>query len=373
VRGGPTGPTAHRYHAGIATGHSLWQIDAMIEIDGSYGEGGGQILRTSLSLSALLRRPFRITNIRRARRKPGLMPQHLAAVRALTEITDATVSGDGIASTVLQFDPGETRAGRFAFDITTAGSLSLLLQAVLPPLAFAQGPSQISLTGGTHVPFSPTFHYLAEVFCPLLQRLGVTVSMNLERYGFYPKGGGRVSVQVGSGAAIQTAHLTEAGELRSIQGISTVTNLPLHIAARQRRACLQSLSRQGYGAHMQSNAVGGPGAGSFVFLRIETDTALAGFSALGARGKRAEAVGMEAAEQAIRHLATGACLDPHLADQIALYLAVAPGASVFTTSRISEHLLTNLWTIQRFVGLEYTVDGKKDRPGTIALKPAPAK
>ncbi len=357
----------------IAGSQAMWQSDAMIEIDGSHGEGGGQIVRTSLSLSALLQRPFRITNIRRARKKPGLMPQHLAAVRALTEITDATVSGDGIASTVLQFDPGETRAGRFAFDITTAGSLSLLLQAVLPPLAFAHGPSQISLTGGTHVPFSPTFHYLVEVFCPLLRRLGVTVSMDLEQHGFYPKGGGRVSVQVAPCAAIQTAHLTEAGELRSIRGISAVTNLPLHIAGRQRQACLQRLSRQGYAAHMESDAVGGPGAGSFVFLRIETDTLLAGFSALGARGKRAEAVGIDAAEQAIRHLATGACLDPHLADQIVLYLAVAPGASVFTTSRITEHLLTNLWTIQRFVGLEYTVDGTKGRPGTIALKPAPVR
>ncbi len=358
--------------AGIAAGDPLWHSDAMIEIDGSHGEGGGQILRTSLSLSAVLRRPFRIKNVRRARSKPGLRPQHLAAVHALTEITGASVSGDGLGSTRLQFEPGAIRTGRFAFEITTAGSLSLLLQAVLPPLVFAQGPSQIALTGGTHVPFSPTYHYLAEIFCPFLRRLGIVVSMDLQHYGFYPRGGGRVSVTVAPGAILQPIHLTETGALRSIRGLSAVANLPMHIAARQRQACLQNLARHGYSADLESKAVEAPGPGSFLFLKIERNTGMAGFSALGARRKRAEAVGMEAAEQAIAHLATGACLDPHLADQIVPYLAMAPGTSLFTTSRISEHLLTNLWTTQRFVDLAYTVNGRQGGPGTIEIKPAPA-
>ncbi len=345
----------------------------MIEIDGSYGEGGGQILRTSLSLSALLQRPCRMTNIRRARSKPGLRPQHLAAVRALTEITGASVSGDALGSTELQFEPRAIRTGRFAFDITTAGSVSLLLQALLPPLLFAEGPSQLSLTGGTHVPFSPLYDYLADIFCPFLQRLGVTLSIDLERHGFYPKGGGRVSARVAPCKVLRPIRLTESGGLRSIRGISAVANLPQHIARRQRQACLHRLSEQRYSARVAEKTVHAVEAGSFVFLRTERELLFGGFSALGARGKRAETVGAEAAEKAIVYLATGACLDPHLADQIVLYLALASGRSVFTTSHISEHLLTNLWTIQKFVGLEYSVESTPGGgPGTITLEPRAA-
>lgn len=162
----------------------------MIEIDGSYGEGGGQILRTALALSCLTGKAFRIFNIRKERTKPGLMPQHLVAVRAAAQVAGAAVEGDSRGSTQLRFDPGKIRNGIFHFDIGTAGSVSLVLQTVILPLLFAGGRSTIVLTGGTHVPFSPSYHYLAEVFSPMLARLGGQVTLSVDSFGFYPRGGG---------------------------------------------------------------------------------------------------------------------------------------------------------------------------------------
>src|SRR4030066_2302581 len=164
----------------------------MIEIDGSFGEGGGQILRTSLSLSCLLKRHLRIFNIRRRRKKPGLMPQHLMGIRSLKLISNARVSGDSQGSIELLFEPGEVKAGDYFFDIGTAGSTSLLLQAILPPLIFAEHKSSLTLKGGTHVPFSPPFHYISKVFIPIMNKLGIKVKAAIESYGFYPKGGGKV-------------------------------------------------------------------------------------------------------------------------------------------------------------------------------------
>jgi len=341
----------------------------MIEIDGSFGEGGGQILRTSLSLSCLLNRPFRIFNIRRKRKKPGLMPQHLMGIRSLKLISNARVTGDSQGSIELLFEPGEVKAGDYFFDIGTAGSTSLLLQAIIPPLIFANNRSSLTLKGGTHVPFSPPFHYISEVFIPILNKLGIEAKATIESYGFYPKGGGKVHVEIKMADKIEAANYLERGQLTKVYGLSGVGNLPLSIAERQKNAALTILISQGINAEIETISVSTPGQGTFMFLEAATENCLAGFSSLGERGKKAELVGEEAAKKFLDYYSTSACLDRHLADQIVLYLGVAKGESSFTTAEISGHLLTNLWVIKEFLGIQYAVEGEIGKPGKVTINP----
>ncbi len=342
----------------------------MLEIDGSFGEGGGQVLRTSLSLSCLLNKPFRIFNIRIKRKKPGLMPQHLMGIRALKLISNAKVEGDSVGSTELIFEPKDVKAGDYVFDIGTAGSISLLLQALLPPLIFAKDRSSLSLRGGTHVPFSPTFHYINEVFIPVLHKLGIEIKADIESYGFYPKGGGKVKVEITPADRIIGTNLLDRGEIKSIKGISGVGNLPLSIAERQKDSAVKVLASQGLKAEIESIAVPAFGNGTFIFLKAETENCIAGFSSLGERGKRAELVGEEVAKSFLDYYLTNMCLDPHLADQIVLYLSIAHGESSFTTSEITNHLFTNLWVMERFLGTFYKIEGEIGNPGKVTISPS---
>jgi RNA 3'-terminal phosphate cyclase (ATP) len=342
----------------------------MIEIDGSYGEAGGQILRTALSLSCVLEKPFRMFNIRKGRSKSGLMPQHLMCVRALAKICGASVRGDEAGSMELIFIPSNPRPGDYEFDIGTAGSTSLLLQAVLPPLVFSKKKSSVTLKGGTHVPFSPPFHYISEVFVPTLRRLGIGLNISVESFGFYPKGGGKIRVEVLPSSGVKAVDLTTRGEIEKITGISGVVHLPLSIAERQKNAAIETLSGHALRAEIDLLSADSFGPGTFVFLKAEAAGCSAGFSSLGERGKRAEAVGREAAEELIGYYYTGACLDHHLADQIVLYLAFADGPSSFTTSRVTGHLITNLWATEKFTGLQYSIEGEKGKPGNVDLTPS---
>jgi RNA 3'-terminal phosphate cyclase (ATP) len=340
----------------------------MLEIDGSFGEGGGQVLRTSLSLSCLLNKPFRIFNIRIKRKKPGLMPQHLMGIRALKLISNARVKGDAKSSTELIFEPEEVKAGDYLFDIGTAGSTSLLLQTIILPLIFAKSRSSLSLIGGTHVPFSPPFHYISEVFIPILKKLGISIETRIESYGFYPKGGGKVRVEIIPSGKIKGMRFLERGEIKKLRGISGVGNLPLSIAERQKDAALKILASEGLKAEIETLSVLTPGQGTFMFLGAETDYCIAGFSSLGERGKRAELVGEETAKKFLSYYSTPPCLDHHMADQIVLYLAIAQGESSFTTSEISNHLLTNLWAIDKFLGIQYVIEGEIGKPGRVTIK-----
>ncbi len=341
----------------------------MLEIDGSFGEGGGQILRTALSLSCLLRKPFRMFNIRKGRRKSGLMPQHLTCVHALALISNASVHGGAIGSAELVFEPDEPKPGDYFFDIGTAGSTSLLLQAILPPLVFSKKESRITLTGGTHVPFSPPYHYISGVFIPMLSRLGIKIQVSILRYGFYPKGGGRIYVEVFPSAGAKGLSLTNRGEVKKVSGISAVSDLPLGIAERQKRAVLRLLEQSKIAAEIETLQVTSYSPGTFVFLESPAENCNAGFSSLGERGKKAETVGEEAARELLDYYSSDACLDPHLADQIVLYLAAADSGSAFTTSRITDHLLTNLQVIEKFLGIRYAVEGEKGNPGRISIIP----
>jgi len=344
----------------------------MIEIDGSWGEGGGQILRTSLSLSCLLNVPLRIYNIRKGRKKPGLMPQHLTAVRASALISGAYIEGDKEGSTELIFRPKGIKAGEYFFDITTAGSVSLLAQCLLPALIFSEGSSTLTLLGGTHVPFSPVFHYISMVFVPMLRRLGIDIEAEIESYGFYPRGGGRVRLRI-NGKSLKKQGFTEIsdrGRILFTRGISGVANLPISIAERQKEGFLKAFKDFSLPQppEIELKEVNSPGQGTFFFFLIEAEGSISGFSSLGERGKRAEIVGEEVAIECLKYLNSGAALDPHLADQIVLYLALLKEGAGFSTSRITKHLLTNLWVIERFLGISYSVDGLEGEAGRVTLR-----
>ncbi|MEW6419804.1 MAG: RNA 3'-terminal phosphate cyclase [Nitrospirota bacterium] len=387
----------------------------MIEIDGSYGEGGGQILRTALSLSCLLKKPFRIFNIRKGRKKPGLMPQHLTSVRAAQLLSNAEVTGDHKDSTELTFLPKEVKGGDFFFDIGTAGSTSLVLQTLIPSLVFSKETniflkdrpscnppspplvkggkggllkekSTITLKGGTHVPFSPSFHYLAEVFALFLKRIGIEIKLAVESYGFYPKGGGKVRADILPAKEVNPLQIMERGRIIRLKGYSGVGNLPLSIAERQRNALLKSLMAHGFTEEqlviassppLEKGGKGGfdvellnvptAGQGTFIFLKSESEHSIAGFTALGERGKKAEVVGEEAATEFIRYYFTDAALDPHISDQIVLYLSLCKEESAFTTSCITQHLMTNLWVIGLFHEYKYSVEGEIGKPGKVKI------
>lgn len=344
----------------------------MIEIDGSLGEGGGQVLRTALSLSCLFQKPFRIFNIRKSRKKPGLMPQHLTCVRAAQLLSHATVNGDHTGSVELEFTPGSVQGGNFLFDIGTAGSTALVLQTLIPALAFAKEKSVVTLKGGTHVPFSPSYDYVKEVFLPFLERLGIRIDLSIESYGFYPKGGGKITAELMPSTAVKSLRAAERGRVLDLAGYSGVGNLPLSIAERQRNALMEKLQSGIRGleslVHLELINATTPGQGTFVFLKAETEDSLAGFTSLGERGKRAELVGEEAAVDFLEYYGTNAALDPFLADQIVLYLSLSKEESVFTASRITEHLTTNLRVISLFHNFRYSVEGEIGKPGEIRIQ-----
>lgn len=343
----------------------------MIEIDGSFGEGGGQILRTALSLSCLFRKPFRMFNIRKGRRKPGLMPQHITCVRSAQLISNAIVNGDHMGSLDLVFRPDEVAGGDFLFDIGTAGSTMLVLQTLVPSLAFSNNRTSVILKGGTHVPFSPSYHYMKEIFLPFLERLGVRMILTIESYGFYPRGGGVVRAEVMPMSTVRPLSIAGRGGIVSLTGCSGAGNLPLSIAERQRDGLTEKLDSSPEGrdcsADIEVVHVPTPGQGTFIFLKAETENSFAGFSAVGQRGKRAELVGEEAADEFLQYYRTGAALDPYLADQIVLYLSLCKEESAFTTSRITRHLETNLRVIGLFHDYRYSFKGETGGPGEVQI------
>ncbi len=343
----------------------------MIEINGAYGEGGGQILRTSLSLSAITGQPLHIDDIRANRSKPGLRPQHLAAVQAIANITSAEVQGAQRDSQSLTLHPGEVRSGRFQFDIQTAGALSLVLQTVFLPLSFADGSSKVTLTGGTHVPWSPVYHYVAEHWLPVMSDLGFRLKPELRRAGFYPRGGGEVFLTILPVKDLQPYHCTERGDLLRIRGLSGIANLDAHIAKRQKHHSLKRLYPICQDTKIKTVEMPSLGKGSFVLLRAEfSGKARACYTALGAPGKRSERVADEAVDALMAFLKTDGCVDQYLADQLLLPLALLEASSSFRTSQITQHLITNAHVIQKFLPTEILIDGDMDQPGMVSLSPA---
>jgi RNA 3'-terminal phosphate cyclase (ATP) len=338
----------------------------MIVVDGSYGEGGGQVLRTSLTLAVLAGQAVRIERIRAGRAKPGLAAQHLTSLRAAAAICDAAIAGDELGSGWLEFRPGgPPQAGDYVFDVAqarqggSAGSVGLVLQTVLLPLALAPGGvSRLTLRGGTHVAWSPSFTYLNEVYLPALARLGLRATAELKRWGFYPAGGGELVVQIeGKASGIRPLSLTERGPLRRVWGTAVVANLPAHIPQRMANRAQNLLAAEGLKADVQARRVraNGPGAGIFLLAEYEGG-ARAGFTAYGRKGLPAEQVAEAACRDLLGHYRNGAPVDEHLADQLILPLALADDVSQFATCRATGHLRTNMWVVEQFSQANFTVE-----------------
>jgi RNA 3'-phosphate cyclase len=329
----------------------------MIEINGSQGEGGGQILRTSLALAALLREDLRISNIRHKRPNPGLARQHLASVRAIQEITHAKVEGAHLGSTELRFSPGEIKPGRYSIDIGTAGSVTLVLQTLLPACLFAGQPVELVISGGTDVRWSPPIDYMRQVFLPVAQKMGVKAEIVLQRRGYYPKGGGRVRVAVAPVKSLRALRVLERGEIKEIKGIAHSYNLPCHIVEREAAAARNKLN---YPCDIELECDRGFSTGTGIVLWAVCKNSILGSSALGEIGKKAEKVGEEAAAQLIAELQSNAPLDSHLSDQVIPYLALAEGKSLVRVAKLTNHLITNIGVVEEILNPGFEVK-EKDR------------
>jgi RNA 3'-terminal phosphate cyclase (ATP) len=348
----------------------------MLTIDGSHGEGGGQVLRTALALSAITGQPARIERIRAQRKNPGLRPQHLTAVRAAAALCKAQLAGDHLGSLALTFAPTcSPLPGEYTFDVTeaaqggSAGSVGLVLQTVLLPLAMAAGESHLILRGGTHVPWAPPVPYVEHVFLPMLSRMGVDVEIELERWGFYPVGGGEAVVSIAAHTPpLRPVKLAERGDLRRIGGIAAVTNLPAHIPQRMATRARNLLAGAGLQSRVEPHRLRGDGPGAVAFLWAEYEHTAAGFTALGRKGLPAEQVAQAACDDLLVYHNSGAAIDPFLADQVILPMALAEGESRATTSRVTEHLLTNVWVVQQFLPRDISVQGQMGSQGTIVVK-----
>jgi RNA 3'-phosphate cyclase len=334
-----------------------------VTIDGRHGEGGGQILRTALTLSGVLEVPVRIEHIRGKRSTPGLRPQHLGAVHALAAITGAEVEGARIGSTELLFEPQGIKTGGYCFNIGTAGSTGLVLQALIPVLLFGNAPSHVQISGGTHVPWSPPFHYLQSVFSPALKAMGAGLHLEIHKWGWYPNGGGVVRASIHPTGGLKAIQYVHRGSITNIHVLSATSNLPLHIAERQRDRALTRLQHLGIAPNARIENAPSPGQGTVLFLAAHFEGSIAGFTSLGKKGKRAEAVADDACDLLIGFLHQGRVIDRYLADQLVLYMALAQGYSLVLTQEVTEHLLTNIWVIEQFLQVAFEVEEESGKIG----------
>ncbi|MBN1324172.1 MAG: RNA 3'-terminal phosphate cyclase [Methanotrichaceae archaeon] len=318
----------------------------MIEIDGSHGEGGGQIVRTSVALSAVCGEPVRVFKIRKGRPRPGLAAQHVKAIEAMAMISGAQTVGVAVGSMEVVFRPGKVMGGSVRIDIGTAGSVTLLIECLLPALTRGEGPVSLQVNGGTDVRWSPTIDYLERVALPAISSFGVVASLRRVQRGYYPRGGGIVYLDVVPGA-LRPADLAIVPA--PVRGISHSSNLPPHVAKRQALAAEEALARSGYQGEIDIEVLQAPSTGSGITLW----SGLKGGSSLGERGLPAERVGSNAAGNLIEELGSSAAVDVFLADQLIPYLALAGGS--FSARAITKHTLTNIWTAGRFLDREIRI------------------
>lgn len=348
-----------------------------IHIDGSLGEGGGQIVRSSLALSMVTGKPVSIVSIRAGRKKPGLMRQHLTAVNAAAEVCGAQVKGAGIGSRAILFTPGPVQAGEYNFSIGTAGSATLVLQTVLPALMIAVGPSRLTLEGGTHNQWAPPFDFLERTYLPLVNRMGPRVSARLERHGFYPAGGGRFTVDIEPAATLRGFDLREAGQSRSRSATALVSNLPQHIGEREIDTIVRRLNwnrKLGAVEEVDSN-----GPGNVVFATIESEHVCEVFTGFGRVGIRAEHVAKEVVKQVRDYLKADVPVGPYLADQLLLPLGISAWQSgrpaeehggAFRTTPLTPHSETHIDILRTFLNVRIDVGTLEDESRLVKVEPA---
>jgi RNA 3'-terminal phosphate cyclase (ATP) len=328
-----------------------------ITIDGSEGEGGGQILRTALALSLVTGRPFRIEGIRAGRRKPGLMRQHLTAVHAAAAVSAARVSGADLGSRALSFEPGQVRGGDFRLAVGTAGSATLVLTTVLPALLFAREPSRLTLEGGTHNPMAPPFDFLARTFLPILRRMGASVDVRLETYGFYPAGGGRFAVAIEPCATLGRLSLLERGNTR-VHARALVASLSENIAKRELSVVRERLGIDRACCRVET-VEASVGPGNVLMIGIDCESVSEVVTGFGVKGVGAEKVASDACDEALAHLAAGVPVGIHLADQLLVPMALA-GGGTFRSLKPTAHTVTNADVIRRFLDVPIAVEHERD-------------
>ena len=322
--------------------------DRLLEIDGSVGEGGGQILRTALALSLCLMRPVRVTAIRRARRNPGLAPQHVAAVRAAAQVGEAEVSGAVLGSDEVRFLPRRIVAGEHYFPVGTAGSATLLIQAVLPALFTASEPSRLVVEGGTHNPLAPSFDFLEQAFLPLVCRMGPKVHARLSRPGFYPAGGGRIELEVVPVRRLRPTDVLARGTIVELRAEALLSRLPRHIGERELTVLAEAFKLAP--DELRLTVVEATGSGNVVSLFVRAKEVTEVFTGYGERGVPAEQVAGGVVREVRRYLAAGVPVGQHLADQLLVPFVLA-GGGAFETLRPSRHTTTNIRIIEQFTAL----------------------
>jgi RNA 3'-terminal phosphate cyclase (ATP) len=323
----------------------------MVTLDGSIGEGGGQILRTALGLSLVTGTPFRIERIRAGRSKPGLLRQHLTAVQAATAVGSATAEGDALSSQTLTFTPGAVKPGEYKFAVGTAGSTTLVLQTILPALMTASGPSRVVIEGGTHNPSAPPFDFLARVFLPVVTRMGPRIEAVLERPGFYPAGGGRIVITIEPAPSQRLAPLVldARGDILTRRVVAIVANLDPHIGQRELQAARERLGWEDGVAKFEMRMMDqSNGPGNVLLIEVGCEHVTEVFTEFGERGIRAEQVAHKAVRDVRRYLAANVPVGSHLADQLLVPMAMA-GAGSFRTTGLTPHARTNIEVVQRFL------------------------
>lgn len=340
----------------------------MLDLDGSQGEGGGQILRTSLALALVTGRSFRLRSIRAGRPKPGLQPQHLMSVKAAAQIGQARVRGASLGSTELVFEPGEVIPGEYHFAIGTAGATGLVLHTVYLPLAFrVSAGSGLTISGGTHVLASPSFDFLNRTWRAYLDLLGVEVRLRLRRPGFYPRGGGVIEAEIQPCSHPRCLEVQEVSSATRATVSSAVAGLPENIATRQARRATKRLRDLKLKVETREESWEN-GPGTVLSIALDTRPVPTLFFGLGARGKPAERVADEAVAQVAAYLATGGkAVDAHSADQLVLPLVLAEGLSTLQVAEVTSHLVTNVATVRQFVDREVIVEGKEGEPGILRV------
>jgi RNA 3'-terminal phosphate cyclase (ATP) len=338
-----------------------------VTIDGSEGEGGGQVLRSALALSMATERPFEIHRIRENRKRPGLLRQHLTCVSAASAISNASVRGAALGSRTLRFAPSRTRSGGHAFSIGSAGSAALVVQAVLPAVLAAGETVELTVEGGTHNPFAPPYPFLARSFLPVLDRLGYRAEVRLERHGFYPVGQGRLRANLLPGKHRAPLTLVETGELRALRAMAIVARLPRGIADRELAVVRETAGWEKARTEVLE-VTDSAGPGNALVLEIEHANVTEVVTGFGKKGVRAEEVARRALREARRYRAAGAPVGEHLADQLLLPMALGPGGT-FRTGRLSSHFTTNVRTLELFLGERVAVTERPDGSNEVVVSP----
>ncbi|MDI6643650.1 MAG: RNA 3'-terminal phosphate cyclase [Methanobacteriaceae archaeon] len=338
----------------------------MIAIDGSYGEGGGAIIRTATALSALTGKPIHITNIRANRPKKGLAPQHLTAIKALSSLTSASCSGLKLGSREIYFKPGPISGGNYHIDIKTAGSTTLVLQSLMIPSMFADSTVNLVIKGGTDVKWSPTFDYLKNVTLPFLRVLGYMARIDLIKRGFYPRGGGIIKAKINPIKRLKPINLTKL-EISGFNGISHCSKLPCHVATRQAQKATEILEKKGYPVEIDVQCIDNSiSPGSAIVLWTRGNYPLGG-SDIGEPGKRAETVAKNAADELLDQISKNSPLDKYMGDQIIPYMAIT-GRSSIKTAELTKHTVTNIYVAEKIMDKKFKVEGKIGEPAIISIE-----